>query len=171
MANDKMIKALNDQINKEMFSSYLYLSMSAYFSGINLSGFANWMYVQSQEETFHAMKIYRYIIERGGKVELGAIEKPQIDWTSPLDAFGAAYEHEQFISDSINKLVDLAMEIRDHATNNFLQWFVKEQVEEEAAADEIVQQLKMMKQHGGNLMMFDRELGSRVFTPPVEAGE
>ncbi|MBN2055765.1 ferritin [bacterium] len=167
MLDKKMEEALNDQINAEMFSSYLYLSMSAYFTAENLTGFANWMYVQSQEETFHAMKFFDYIHERGGAVELLAIEKPQAEWDTPLAAFEAALKHEQYITKRINDLVDLAMEIRDHASNNFLQWFIKEQVEEEASAAEIVAKLEMIKDSPNGLFMMDRELGARNFTPPA----
>ncbi|MBN1516776.1 ferritin [Candidatus Sumerlaeota bacterium] len=168
MLTKNMQKALNEQINKEYFSSYLYLSMMAYFEQINLRGFAIWMRQQTQEELAHAMKIFDYVHERGGEVTLVAIEKPQHGWKSPLDAFEAAYKHEQFISDSINKLVDIARKEKDHATDNFLQWFVSEQVEEESSVDEVVQQLRMAKDAPGALFMLDRELASR---PQAGAGE
>jgi ferritin len=169
MTSKKMITALNKQINEEMFSAYLYLSMSSYFQSISMTGFANWMHVQAQEEMSHAMKIYNYILERGGRVVFDALKKPEESWKSPLVVFEAAYDHECFISDCINKLVDLAISEKDHATNNFLQWFVEEQVEEEASADEIVQQLKMIGDHRGGLFMMNREMGTRVFTPPTES--
>ena len=169
MISDTMETELNEQINKELFSSYLYLSMSAYFESTNLAGFASWMAVQAQEELIHAMKIYGFVNERGGKVSLGAIEEPKKDWKSPLDAFENAYEHELMISASINSLVDKAIEEKDHASNNFLQWYVKEQVEEEASADEIVQKLKMSKQVPEAIYMLDKELGLRPEAIPIKA--
>lgn len=170
MLNEKIEKALNDQINEELFSAYLYLSMSAWFETINLKGFANWMNVQNQEEQFHAMKIFNFINERGGTVKLQAIKEPQISWKSPLDAFEAAYKHEQHITGRINDLVHLAMDEKDRATQIFLEWFVTEQVEEEAAADEIIQNLKLVGDQGQGIFMLDRELGQRTFAPPP-AGE
>ena len=162
-------KAINDQINFELYSSYIYLSMSSYLKGINLGGFANWMEIQVQEEQFHAMKLYNFLQERGGKVEFEAIEKPQATWDSPLHVFKHAHEHEQIVTGKINNLVDLALELKDHATNSHLQWFVSEQVEEEANVFGVYQQIKLAGEHGGNLFMLDRELGQRVFTPPQNA--
>jgi ferritin len=170
MISKKMEKALNDQVNAELYSAYLYLSMGSYFKSLNLNGFANWMRVQTQEEVSHAMKIYDFINERGGRVILKAIDSPQTKWDSPLMVFEAVYSHEQKVTSLINRLVDLAVEEKDHATNSFLQWFVNEQVEEESSADEIVQQLKMMKDAPGGIFMLDRELGQRVFTPPTAEG-
>ena len=143
MISEKMENELNEQINKELFSSYLYLSMAAYFESTNLNGFASWLSVQAQEELIHAMKIYGFVNERGGTVDLKAIEAPKKKWKSPLDAFEDAYAHEQMISRSIDAIVDKAIAEKDHATNNFLQWYIKEQVEEEATADEIVQKIKL----------------------------
>ncbi|NLW82453.1 MAG: ferritin [Desulfovibrionales bacterium] len=168
MLSDKMEKALNDQVNAEMFSAYLYLAMVAYFQDKNLSGFANWMNVQNQEETFHAMKFFRYIAERGGRVSLEAIEKPQFEWESPLAAMEAAQKHEAYITGRINDLVNLAIKEKDHATNSFLRWFVDEQVEEEDSVNEVVQKLRLLGSHGGGLFMMDRDLATRVFTPPAE---
>lgn len=167
MIKEKIQDALNKQINAELYSSYLYLSMSAYFESINLKGFANWMRVQTQEELVHAMKFYDYLIERGGKVLLSSIESPPTEWPSPLAIFENAYQHEQKVTGLINKLVDLAIAEKDHATNNFLQWFVSEQVEEEASADEVVQKIKLMGDARGGIFMLDRELAQRVFTPPT----
>ena len=167
MISKKMEKALNEQVNAELFSAYLYLSMEAYFRSLNLEGFANWMRVQTQEEIAHAMKIYDFIDERGGRVILKAIDGPDTKWDSPLAVFEAAYKHEQKVTGLINNLVNLAIEEKDHATNTFLQWFVNEQVEEESSADQIVQQLKMMDNAPGGMFMLDRELGQRVFTPPA----
>jgi len=172
MIAPKMRDALNGQINAELYSSYLYLAMAAYFEDINLSGFANWMRVQAQEENMHAMKIYDYVAERGGRVLLKAIDEPPSEWESALAVFEVTYEHEQKVTGLINDLVDLARELRDHATESFLQWFVDEQVEEEQSADDIVQKLKPMEGFKGGLFMLDGELGQRVFTPPPsEAAE
>jgi len=167
MLSEKMLKALNKQLNAELYSSYLYLSMSAYFQSINLGGFANWMRVQTQEELTHAMKIYDYVNERGDRVALKQVEEPPSEWSSPLAAFQQAYQHEQKVTGMINELVNLAVEEGDHATNIFLQWFVSEQVEEEASADEIVQKLKLVGDDGGGIFMIDRELAQRRFTPPA----
>ncbi len=171
MISKKMEDALNEQVNAELYSSYLYLSMESYFKAQNLNGFANWMKIQTQEEVMHTMKIYDFINERGGRVLLKAIEGPPTDWASALAVFKAVYEHEQKVTGLINDLVDLAIKEKDHATNSFLQWFVNEQVEEEASADEKVQQLKMMENAPGGMFMLDRELGQRVFTPPATEGE
>jgi ferritin len=160
-----MEKALNEQVNAELFSAYLYLSMEAYFKSLNLTGFANWMRVQTQEEMMHAMKIYDFIDERGGRIILKAIDGPDTKWDSPLAVFEAVYKHEQKVTGLINNLVNLAIEEKDHATNTFLQWFVNEQVEEESSADHIVQQLKLMESAPGGMFMLDRELGKRAFAP------
>ena len=164
----KMQDALNDQINAELYSAYIYLAMAAYFESENLSGFASWMRVQTQEETAHAMKIFDFVNERGGKVALKAIDEPPAEWKSPLVAFKAASEHEQYITGRIN---DLVIKEKDHATNAFLQWFVNEQVEEETSVDSVVQNLKMAEKAPGALFMMDRELGQRTFTPPAQEGE
>ena len=164
-----MLKALNQQINAELYSSYLYLSMSSYFQSTNLGGFANWMRVQTQEELTHAIKIYDYVNERGNRVVLKQVEEPPSEWSSPLAAFQQAYQHEQKVTGMINKLVNLAVQEGDHATNIFLQWFVSEQVEEEASADEIVQKLKLVGDDGGAIFMIDSELAQRRFTPPATA--
>ena len=168
MISPKMEKALNDQINAEMFSAYLYLAMVAYFQDKNLGGFANWMTVQNQEETFHAMKFFRYVTERGGRVTLGAIDKPQFEWESPLAAMEAAQKHEAYITGRINDLMNLAIKEKDHASVNFLNWFVAEQVEEEDSVNEVVQKLRMVGEGGGGLFMMDRDMAARVFNPPVE---
>ncbi|UCG58223.1 MAG: ferritin [Phycisphaerales bacterium] len=171
MISKKMVEALNDQINAELYSAYLYLSMEAYFESKNLTGFAKWMRAQTQEEVVHAMKIYDFVNERGGRVALKAIEQPPTEWKSPLAAFEAAYKHEQLVTGLINNLVNLAVAEKDHATNSFLQWFVDEQVEEETSVDNVVQNLKMAQDAPGALFMLDRELGQRVFTPPPAQGE
>jgi ferritin len=168
MLDVKMEKALNDQIVAEMYSAYLYLSMAAYFDGEGLSGFARWMRAQFGEEQGHALKMFAYVGERGGRVRLGAINAPPSDWSSPLEVFEQTLAHEQMVTGLINKLVDLALELSDHATDNFLRWFVTEQVEEEDTADSIRQQLKLIGDNGQGLLMLDRELGTRVYTPPAD---
>lgn len=162
MLNSKMQDALNHQINAELFSSYLYLSMSAYFESAGLPGMANWMRVQAAEEQIHAMKMFAFINERDGRVLLEAIEKPKVEWNSPLEAFQEAYQHEQKVTGLINGLADLAMSEKDHAASNFLQWFVNEQVEEEATARAICDKLKLVGDHGHALLMIDGELGRRA---------
>jgi ferritin len=171
MISRKVEKALNDQINAELYSAYLYLAMEAYFESENLPGFAKWMRAQTQEEVMHAMKIYDFVNERGGRVALGAIEKPPAAWKSPLAVFEATYKHEQKVTGLINKLVDVAVKEKDHASNTFLQWFVNEQVEEESSVDAVLQELKRAKGSPGAMFMIDRELSQRVFTPPATAGE
>ena len=161
MMTNKMEKALNEQINEELYSAYLYLAMSAWFESQNLPGFASWMKVQAREENTHAMKLFEFIHERRGRVMLKAIKEPGKEWKSPLAAFEAALKHEQYITGRIGELVNLALAEKDHATAGFLQWFVKEQVEEEAAADRIVQMLKMAANAPGALLMLDHQMGER----------
>ncbi|MDX9702931.1 MAG: ferritin [Candidatus Auribacterota bacterium] len=161
MLKEKIQDALNLQINKELFSAYLYQSMSADFAAKNFDGAAGWMAKQAGEEVEHAQRIYKHIIERGGKVVLKAIDAPKTSWKSHLDAFEEAYAHEQMVTDSINKIVDLAQAEKDHATASFLQWFVDEQVEEEDQTSAIVEKLKMIKDAPGALFMFDAHLGRR----------
>jgi ferritin len=167
MISEKMRQALNGQINAELYSSYLYLSMSTWFHSLGLPGCANWMRVQAQEELVHAMKIYDFINGRRGRVELQAIEAPPAEWDSPLAAFQATFQHEQKVTGLINSLVSMALAEHDHATNIFLQWFVTEQVEEEASASDVAQKLKRVGQEGSGLLMIDRELAARVFTMPA----
>ncbi len=168
MISKKMEKAINEQINAEMYSAYLYLSMAAYFEAENLPGMAGWMRIQTQEETAHALKFFDFINERRGRVVLQAIEQPAKEWKSPLAAFEAAFEHEKLVTGRIDDLVNLAVQEKDHATNAFLQWFVTEQVEEETSVDTIVQMLKMGEKAPGAMFMIDRELGQRTFTPPTQ---
>ncbi len=162
-----MQKAINKQINAELYSSYLYLSMASYFESVDLSGCAKWMYAQTQEEIVHAMKMYDYVNEAGGRVILDAIDKPQESWDSPLSVFEHAYKHEQLVTGLINDLMNLAIEEKDHATQIFLQWFVSEQVEEEASASAVVNRLKLAGDHG--LFMVDKELGQRPMLIPLPA--
>lgn len=167
MINKRIEDAINAQINEELFSAYLYLSMSAYFAGKSLNGFANWMRVQASEEQFHAMKFYDYLLERGGTVELLAIDKPEKEWDSIVDIFVATYDHEQHITSKINELVSISVEEKDFASQNFLQWYVNEQVEEEATASEILEQIKFLGDNKHGILMLDREFSTRVYTPPV----
>jgi ferritin len=167
LLTDRMHKALNEQIQAEFFSAYLYLSMSAHFQDQGLEGMANWMNIQFQEEQFHALKLFHYVLERGGRVELGALEKPGTEWASPLAAFEAALAHERMISGRINDLADLAVQEKDHATHNMLQWFIAEQVEEEASVDNIVSQLRLVGNQGAGLFMIDRDMKQRSFVPPA----
>lgn len=164
MIKEKIQDALNEQLNAELYSSYLYLSMSAYFESVVLKGFANWMRVQAQEELSHAMKFYDFIHESRGRVILTAINAPQIQWDSPQAAFEHVYQHEQKVTGLINNLVNLAVTEADHDANNFLQWFVTEQVEEESSADEIVQKMKLTGDDRSALISLDQELGKRVFS-------
>ncbi|CAB3287463.1 putative bacterial non-heme ferritin-like protein [Methanocaldococcus lauensis] len=167
MIKENILNALNKQINKEFYSAYLYLSMSAYAESLGLKGFAQWFKVQSQEELDHAMKIYSYVIERGGRVKLYAIEKPKNDWMSIIEVFEDGYKHEQLMTESINNLMDLAVSEKDYATVNFLQWFVNEQVEEEASFSEILDKLKLIGDDKRGLFMLDKDLGQRVYTSPI----
>jgi ferritin len=161
MLAEKMQKALNGQLNAELYSAYLYLAMNAYFKSVNLDGFANWMYYQAQEELMHSMKFYDFIIQRGGKVQLTEVKAPPTAWDSPLAVFEATLAHEQKVTGLINDLVDIALEARDHATQIFLQWFVSEQVEEEESVGSVLEQLKLMGEAQGGLFMMDRELANR----------
>jgi len=173
MINKKVEKALNEQINAEMYSSYLYLSMASDLEEKSLMGFAHWMKSQAQEELMHAMKFYDYVAERGGRVTLKAIDGPQTAWKNPTDLVGHVYKHEQHVTSLINGLMDLAIKEKDHATVNFLQWFVKEQVEEEASADEILKKLKLAGDKGNALFMIDKDLAARIplFTFPVPGAQ
>jgi ferritin len=161
MISEKMQEAINGQLNAELYSSYLYLSMNAYFKSINLDGFANWMHYQAQEELTHAMKFYDFINQRGGRVNLLQIEAPPSQWNSPQAVFEATLEHEQKVTGLINGLVELALTEHDHASNIFLQWFVSEQVEEEESVTGVLEQLKLMGEAKGGLFMIDRELAKR----------
>lgn len=167
MITAKMQDAINDQINYELYSAYIYLSMSAYYLSINLPGFANWMHVQAQEEMFHAMKFYGFVNGRGGRVTLTTIAGPETSWENPSSPFIDALLHEQKVTTRINNLVNMAIEERDHASNIFLQWFITEQVEEEANAEAIIRQLELIGNDKSGLFMIDRELGLRVYTPPT----
>ncbi len=165
MLSDKMEKALNGQLNAELYSAYLYLSMAAYFAA-DLPGFTNWMRVQVQEELVHAIKFFDFINDRDSRVTLGPIEGPPTAWDSPRAAFEHVLAHEQKVTGLINELVTLAVGEKDHATHNFLQWFVAEQVEEESSANAVLQKIKLAGDTGGEMLLVDNELATRVFTPP-----
>ena len=163
----KIQDAFNKQINAETYSAYMYWSMSGALEEMNLPGFANWMRVQAQEEMSHAMKFYSHIIERGGKVELTTIDGPPIEWPNVKAVFEGGLKHEQLVTSLINGLVDLATAEKDHAANMFLQWFVTEQVEEEANAMDVLGKLDIVGETAGGLYMLDKEMGQRVFVAPV----
>jgi ferritin len=167
MIPKKMEQAINAQINAELYSAYLYLSMSAHFQTMNLKGFGNWMRVQAMEEFTHADKFATFLLDRGGRVVMGTIDAPPNTWKSALAVFQETSKHEQKVTGLINALVDLSIKEKDHATTNFLQWFVNEQVEEEANAESLAQQLKLIGEAGQGLLMLDRELAQRVFVPPA----
>lgn len=166
--NKNVEAAFNAQINKEFYSDYLYLSMSTYFQDLGLAGFANWMKVQFEEETFHAMKMIAYVQNRRGKVTLEAIEKPDCCWNSPLEVFEKTLEHEEYVTSRIYDLMDVAKANNDKSTESFLSWFIDEQVEEESAASEIIDKLKLVGKDGNAIYMMNDEFATRVFTPPVQ---
>lgn len=167
MINEKMEKAFNDQINKELYSEYLYLSMKAYFERLNLKGFVNWFNVQVQEEHAHAMGMFDYVHERGGEVELEAIEKPETKWESPLACFEQVLSHEEFVTSRINALMDVAEEVKDRAALSFLNWYLKEQVEEEASVGDVLATLRLIGDDKKALLMLDKDLAARTFVQPV----
>lgn len=162
MISQKIQKALNQQLNEEFYSSYFYLSMSAYFESKDLQGFAQWFRLQADEEYAHAMKIFDYIYQIGGEVKLMKIDGPKTNWDSFLEVFQDTFEHEQKVTKSINDLLELSYAEKDHATINFLQWFVSEQVEEEATAMQNVKKMEMIGDDKAGLFMIDKELGGRV---------
>ncbi len=168
MIKREMEKAINGQINAELYSSYLYLSMAAYFESVNLKGFSSWMRVQAMEEQTHAKRFYDFLTARGGRVIFSGIKAPPAEWETPLAAFETVLEHERLVTGLINKLVDLSLKLKDHATNSFLQWFVNEQVEEESSADGVIQSLKLNENNPAGLFMIDKELAQRTFVAPVD---
>jgi ferritin len=163
-----MSQALNEHMNKEMYSAYLYMSMSAFSDSIGLKGFARWFMAQYHEEMFHAMKVFEYLRAQGGRIELLEIAQPPSCWESPLDLFEKTLDHERMVTQRINELMDLAFEEKDHATGIFLQWYVTEQVEEEENDNEILDQLRLIKDSPQGLLMLDRELGARAVTVPLD---
>lgn len=167
MIDTKMEKAFNNQINAELYSEYLYLSMKAYFANLNLNGFVNWFNVQVQEEHAHGMGMFDYVIERGGRIELQAIDKPETNWESPLVCFKQVLEHEEYVTSRINALMDVAEEVKDRAALSFLNWYLKEQVEEEASVGNVLATLELIGDDKHALLMLDRELAARTFVQPV----
>ena len=161
MIGQKVESALNKQMNREFYSYYLYLSMAAHFDSNNLKGFAHWLQIQAKEEQEHAMKLYEFLIQREGRIILQPIEAPPSNWKSHRAVLEDAYQHEQKVTGLITKLVELAKSEKDHSTEGFLQWFVKEQVEEEATAHEILQKLQLVGNEGSALFMLDGELAKR----------
>ena len=166
--NDRMQKAFNDQINEELFSSYVYLAMAAHLEGLNLDGFTNWMKLQAQEELGHAMRLFDHVHRRGGRVVLGAIGEPPLEFGSPLEVFQKALAHEQHITGCIHEIYRIAQEESDYPAQLELQWFIDEQVEEEESTGRVVEQLKMAGDNQSALLMLDRELGQRPL--PAQAG-
>lgn len=164
--SDKLINELNTQINNELYSAYLYLSMSTYFKSNNLLGFASWLKLHAQEETMHAMKIYDFVIDRNWQLTLLPINAPVMNWASPVEIFTTAYQHEQQVTQMINNLVSLAIKHNDYATNIFLQWFVTEQLEEEAVFGEILAKLKLAEGTSAALIFLDSELAKKVAIEP-----
>lgn len=165
MISKKMEQMLNDQIRKEFYSSYLYLSMRTYFESLNLDGFANFFSVQEKEERDHAMKIFDYVNYVGGKVSLQQIDAPKNEFNSMEEVFSLSLEHEKYVTKSIYDIVDLAIEERDHKTNAFLQWFVNEQAEEENTFEAILSKVKLVGKDPNAILMLDAELAKRVHTP------
>jgi ferritin len=168
MISDKMQAALNEQVNKEFYSAYLYLAMSAYCNTIGLPGFSNWMRQQYEEEILHVTKMYDYILDQGGEIHLLKVEEPPRKYGTPVEIFETTLEHEQFVTKSINSLMTLAIEEQDYATQTFLQWYVTEQVEEEANVNDILAPLRMVGDEKGGLMMIDQQLSKRM--PPAPLG-
>lgn len=168
MLSEKMASAINDQINKEMYSGYLYMAMSAACTEMGMNGFAKWLMGQYHEEMFHAMKMYEYVVSQGAPVVLKAIEEPPRSFDSLLQMFQKVREHEQFVTSRINNLADIAQEEKDKATGIFLQWYVMEQVEEESNANELVAQLKVIDNNPNGLFMLDEKLGQRAVTVPTD---
>ena len=169
MIKKPLENALNEQINAEFHSAYIYLSMSSYFLSVGLGGYANWMRVQYQEELAHTTRFFDYVNERGGRVKLSPIQEVQVDFSGIVDVFEKTLEHEQIVTGMIDHLMDLSIQESDHATKSFLQWFVDEQVEEEANVEQILNNLKLINGEGQGLLMMDREMQTRIFVNPFAA--
>lgn len=165
--NEKMVKAFNEQINKEFYSEFLYLAMKGYFAELNLQGFVNWFDVQVQEERAHAYGMFDYVIERGASIELLAIDKPEVKGKTPLEIFEQVLEHEKFVTSRINYLMDVAEEVKDRAALSFLDWYLKEQVEEEASVGGVLATLKLIGDDKNALLLLDKDLATRTFVQPV----
>ena len=169
MIKKEVLDAMNEQINAESYSAYMYLSMAAYYESIGLSGFAHWMKIQYQEEAAHAIKFFNYVTERGGKVVLKAIPQVPVDFDGIVDVFEKTLVHENHVTELINNLMSVAIAVNDHASQSFLKWFVDEQVEEEANVEKILSTLKLINGQGNGIFLMDRELGQRVFVDPNAA--
>lgn len=169
MISKRLVDAFSEQINRELYSEYFYLAMAAWLDAEGFSGCANFFKVQVEEERFHAMKMYGFVNERGGRVDLKAIEKPQTEFDSVLEIFEKAYAHEQLVTKLINELMDVTIEEKDHAAKSFLNWFVDEQVEEEASMEDVVNKLKMIKGSPNALFMLDQAMGKRSVAPSGES--
>jgi len=169
MIKKEVLDALNEQINAESYSAYMYLSMAAYFENMGLSGFSNWMKVQYQEEAAHSLKFFNYVTGRGGKVVLKAIAQVPVEFEGIVDIYEKTLVHENHVTDLINNLMNVAVASSDHASQSFLKWFVDEQVEEEANVEKILATLKLINGQGNGIFMMDRELGQRVFVDPNAA--
>ncbi len=162
MINKDVATMLNDQITNEFYAGYLYLSMAAQAEDLNLPGLSNWFYVQHQEEHTHAMKIFKYLVEQGVKVSLKEIKQPKIDWKNPLEMAKDALKHEEFVTATFNKIMDVAHAAKDYASISFMNWYIDEQVEEEASAKELIQKFEMAETRAA-LLFIDSELGQRTF--------
>lgn len=169
MIKKEVLDAINEQINAETYSAYMYLSMAAYFEEMGLSGFSNWMKVQYQEESAHALKFFNYITERSGKVVLKAVAQVPVDFNGIVDVFEQTLKHENNVTEKINNLMNIAVSANDHATQSFLKWFIDEQVEEEANVERILATLKLINGEGNGVFMMDREMSQRVFVDPNAA--
>ena len=165
MLTKKLQDALNEQINKEFFAEYLYLSMSAYLESIEMEGFANYFNVQAQEEHFHAMKMFNFVHDKGGRVILKSLKEPKSEYTSVVNVIEESLEHERYVTKSINELMDVAIKENDHSVKSFLEWYVDEQVEEEATISKLLAKLKLIKGEGFGLLTLDSQLGARKYTP------
>jgi len=171
MLSKKMEEEFNGQVNKELYSAYLYLSMSSYCAATGFMGFANWMEVQAKEELDHAMKMYDHIIERGGNAKLATIQQPDAVWANLTNVFEATLKHEQFVTSCINHLMEIAVAEKDFASMNFLNWYINEQIEEEANADELVKKLQFIGDDKNALLSLNTELAARVYTPVTTTEE
>lgn len=169
MLNQKLVDALNEQISFEIYSALIYKAMQAYFAAEDLPGMANWTNIQFQEEMAHAEKLFNFVCEAGGRAKMLALNEPRNEYESPLEVFEIILQHEQIVTGRFNTLMDLAQQEKNHAAQIFLQWFITEQVEEEASVGHIIAQLKRIKDDGRGLLMIDQELSKRVFTP-IAAG-
>ncbi len=168
MLDKKIEDMIVEQMNFEIHSAYIYLAMGAYCDSIDMPGFANWFKIQWEEEIYHSTRMYEYIVERGGRPILESIEAPQKEWSSLIDTFEKALIHEQEVTKRINSIMTEAVNLSDHATRSFFNWYIDEQVEEEATVDTIIKQLKMVKDSGHGLFMMDKEMGSRAFVKPTK---